>query len=90
LFTQRVELSENDKMDVVYLHPETDTINLTDDIRDYALLAIPMKSLCSENCKGLCPNCGANLNDGPCKCKEEKIDPRWEPLLKLKLKNKLN
>jgi len=90
LFTQKVEHFENDKMDVVYLHPETDKIDLTEDVRDYVLLAVPMKKLCSENCKGLCPKCGLNLNDGPCQCKEEKIDPRWEPLLKLKLKNKLN
>ena len=90
LFTQKVEHSENDKMDVVYLHPETDKIDLIEDIRDYVLLAVPMKKLCSEDCKGLCPKCGLNLNDGPCQCKEENIDPRWEPLLKLKLKNKLN
>ena len=90
LFTQKVEYSESDKMDVVYLHPETDKIDLTKDVRDYVLLAVPMKKLCSENCKGLCPKCGLNLNDGTCQCKEENIDPRWEPLLKLKLKNKLN
>ncbi|MGB5289790.1 MAG: DUF177 domain-containing protein [Ignavibacteriaceae bacterium] len=90
LFTQKIENSENEKMDVVYMHPETDKIDLTEDIRDYALLAVPMKKLCSENCRGLCPNCGINLNDNKCDCKEEKMDPRWEPLLKLKLKNKLN
>jgi uncharacterized protein len=90
LFTQKVEHSENEKLDVVYFHPETDKIDLTEDIRDYALLAVPMKRLCSENCKGLCTNCGADLNNGPCDCREEKMDPRWEPLQKLKLKNKLN
>ena len=90
LFTQKVEHSANEKMDVVYLHPETDKIDLTEDIRDYALLALPMKKLCSEDCKGLCSKCGKNLNEGTCNCKDEKIDPRWEPLQKLKLKNKLN
>jgi uncharacterized protein len=39
-----------------------------------------MKPLCEENCAGLCPSCGSNLNDGPCDCKHEAIDPRWEGL----------
>jgi DUF177 domain-containing protein len=86
LFMQNAENSENEKIDVVYLHPETDKIDLSEDIRDYALLALPMKKLCSEDCKGLCPKCGKNLNNGSCNCKDEKIDPRWEPLQKLKLK----
>lgn len=86
LFMLNAENSENEKIDVVYLHPETDRIDLSEDIRDYALLALPMKKLCSEDCKGLCPKCGKNLNDGLCNCKDEKIDPLWEPLQKLKLK----
>ena len=90
LFTQDVANYDNKKIDVVYLHPETDKIDLSKDIRDYALLAIPMKKLCSEDCKGLCPKCGKNLNDGPCDCRDEEMDPRWEPLQKLKIKNNLN
>jgi uncharacterized protein len=90
LFIQNINDSENEKIDIIYLHPETDKIDLSEDVRDYALLALPMKKLCSENCKGLCPKCGKNLNDGPCECRDEKIDPRWEPLQKLKTKNKLN
>ena len=82
--------NENDRNEIVFLHPDTDRIDLSKDIRDYALLAIPMKKLCSEDCKGLCPRCGKNLNEGPCDCKEETMDPRWEPLQKLKIKNKLN
>jgi len=88
LFRLKFDGSENEKEDVVYLHPETDKIELDDDIRDYAILAVPMKKLCSEECKGLCPNCGKNLNDGPCNCTKEAIDPRWEPILKMKTKNK--
>jgi uncharacterized protein len=90
LFVHNVENSENEKIDIIYLHPETDKIDLSKDVRDYALLAVPMKKLCSEECKGLCPKCGKNLNDGPCDCHEEEIDPRWEPLQKLKTKNNLN
>lgn len=47
------------------------------------LLAIPMKHLCSDNCKGICLNCGKNLNDGPCGCVTKSIDPRLEVLAKL-------
>lgn len=47
------------------------------------LLALPMKHLCSENCKGICVNCGKNLNDGSCGCVTKSIDPRLEVLAKL-------
>ena len=50
------------------------------------VLAVPMKNLCSEDCKGLCPKCGKNLNEGLCNCNEENIDPRWETIQKLKSK----
>lgn len=43
-------------------------------------LAIPMKPLCQPDCKGLCPNCGKNLNEGPCKCK---VDEGFQPFKKL-------
>jgi uncharacterized protein len=89
LFKQ-LEVENNDeKTDIIFIHPDTDKIELHEDIRDYAILAMPMKKLCSLDCKGLCPRCGKNLNDGPCDCKDENIDPRWEPLQELKLKNKL-
>lgn len=42
--------------------------DLTELLRQSILLALPIKPLCSEECKGLCPSCGANLNDGPCSC----------------------
>ena len=44
--------------------------------------AMPSKFLCDDDCKGLCPKCGANLNEGPCECKKD-IDPRFEALLSL-------
>jgi len=58
-------------------------IDITKDVRDTLLLAIPMKKLCREDCKGLCPRCGHNLNQGPCNCSQETIDPRWAALKKL-------
>ncbi len=75
---------ENESIDIVYLNADADKINIKDDVRDYALLAIPMKKLCSEDCKGLCYKCGKNLNEGVYECNETEIDERLKPLLKLK------
>lgn len=47
------------------------------------LLALPMKHLCNEDCKGICTNCGKNLNEGSCGCVTKSIDPRLEVLAKL-------
>ena len=56
-------------------------IDLTDAIYENLLLEQPIKVLCSEDCKGLCPQCGQNLNAKDCGCDREVIDPR---LVKLK------
>lgn len=52
-------------------------------VREAVILEFPIRFLCSEDCKGLCPRCGANLNRGPCECREREDDPRWAPLKKL-------
>ena len=62
-------------------------IDLSPDIRENMLLVLPMKHLCKETCRGLCPQCGMNLNDGTCECQQETIDPRWEKLKSLKFNN---
>jgi uncharacterized protein len=49
-----------------------DEVNLAAIVREQIHLAMPMKVLCSENCAGICPGCGANLNKEPCRCKREK------------------
>jgi uncharacterized protein len=58
-------------------------LDLTEAIRQYTLLAVPMKPLCREECAGLCQNCGKNLNQGPCDCPVQNIDQRWSKLTKL-------
>jgi len=82
------EPENNESFNLIYLPIDADKINIANDVRDYALLAISMKKLCKEDCKGLCPRCGKDLNEGKCNCIEKETDPRWEPLEKLK--NKLN
>ncbi len=80
------ENTNDDSLNVYYLTPETDTINITEDVKDYALLSVPMKRLCDEDCKGLCPSCGKNLNEGDCGCQKDEINPMWLPLQELKKK----
>lgn len=58
-------------------------IDLTSDIREIILLTIPMKIVCSQDCKGICPGCGKDLNQEQCVCSKQPIDPRWEGLQKL-------
>lgn len=55
-------------------------LHMADVIREYLLLALPMKPLCREDCKGLCPHCGHNLNEGPCDCNSDTVDERWNTL----------
>ena len=62
---------------------ERHVIDLSEAIRQYALLAVPMKPLCREDCAGLCPTCGQNLNRGACGCPCQETDPRWAKLQKL-------
>lgn len=62
---------------------ERHTLDLTEAIRQYAVMAIPMKVLCDKDCAGLCPKCGQNLNQGKCDCPAQEVDPRWSELTKL-------
>jgi len=78
------EVNESDDFNVKFLSPEQDKINLTNDVYEYAELSIPLKKLCREDCKGLCPHCGKNLNEEQCDCKSEIVPDVWEPLKKLK------
>ncbi len=58
-------------------------LDLTEAIRQYALLVIPMKPICRQDCAGLCAKCGHNLNMGVCNCPPQGADPRWSALRKL-------
>ena len=58
------------------------TLDLTETVRQYVVINLPMKPLCHQNCAGLCSACGANLNDRPCDCSTY-ADSRWSPLIDL-------
>ena len=71
-----------DELDVEYYNG--DFFSIESSIHDTAILAIPFAPKCKEDCKGLCPVCGANLNKVNCGCKVEKYNPLKETVLKLK------
>lgn len=81
------EQVESDDLNLYYLSPETDKIDIRGDVKEYARISVPMKILCSEDCRGLCPRCGKNLNEGDCDCQPDQINPVWSELLKLKKKD---
>jgi len=90
---QRERESEEDagveliKEDLEFSYYEGDRIHLDEFLNEQIVLSRPMKHLCSENCKGLCTRCGANLNEGSCDCKEEASDPRWDALKGYKVRS---
>ena len=59
---------------------------LEDVLREQVLLATPVRALCREDCKGLCPQCGGNLNVEQCQCEQHLSDPRWAALSEIKKK----
>ena len=66
---------------------EENGVALIDVVREQLLLWLPMRSLCGEDCKGICPLCGANWNRTDCNCREEFVDPRWETLRHMSFEN---
>lgn len=59
---------------------EGEEMDLNAMVNDQVLLSLPIKRLCREDCRGMCPQCGLNLNLGDCDCREEQVDPRLEKL----------
>lgn len=59
-------------------------LELEDVLKEQLLLAVPLKAVCREDCKGLCPHCGRNLNAESCNCAQEAPDVRWSALKDLR------
>lgn len=74
---------ETDDPDVYRLDPNDRELDLRPVIREEWILAAPSFALCRDDCKGLCPRCGTDLNSGSCQCDEKSADPRWDALRKL-------
>jgi uncharacterized protein len=78
------EIAEDDLSTAFY---ENEQIDLGQMMREQFLLSLPMKPLCSEACKGLCPVCGTNLNRSACDCKRSWDDRRFDALRELRTKD---
>ena len=68
-------------------HYQGDFVDLTSIICEQIILQIPIKTLCREECRGLCPRCGINLNTSSCNCHIAVVDNRMAVLKKMKVKN---
>ena len=66
-----------------YIETPDFTVELDEVVITDILLNLPQKNLCKEDCKGLCPTCGVNLNTGSCACNGKTVDPRLEILKQL-------
>ncbi len=78
LVVSSVEDDDSDYIEAPDYMLDTDAL-----LRDDILLELPSKFLCKDSCKGLCPKCGKNLNEGKCGCPEKEPDPRLAALAKL-------
>ena len=58
-------------------------LDVDEELSEMLEMDFPSKILCREDCRGLCPKCGANRNHGSCSCPEKEVDPRLAPLAKL-------
>lgn len=68
---------------IIWIKEEAGLLDLSDEIRDHVLLEIPMNPVCSDDCVGLCPSCGKNLNTDTCTCTGAPGDSRWDALREL-------
>ena len=75
------ELNEDDLSASVY---DNETIDVDELVREQIFLAMPTRILCRDECKGLCPVCGADKNATSCVCESQTVDPRWAALAKFK------
>lgn len=66
--------------DIFEIHQHGGLVDLDEALREAAMIAWPLRTVCSDSCRGLCPICGQNLNVAECDCKPEADDPRWDAL----------
>ncbi|MBR0575461.1 DUF177 domain-containing protein [Proteiniclasticum sp. BAD-10] len=76
---EKVSKDEQEDENIITLE-EGDVLDLRDVVLNNIYSALPLKVLCKEECKGLCQDCGFNLNHGTCECAHEELDPRFSAL----------
>ena len=78
--TEGADPGNLDPSEIQRISPGNNVIDITEDVRQTAILSVPLKLLCREDCKGLCPYCGKNKNIESCACTGATVDSRWEKL----------
>jgi len=84
LFRPGITETEADDAEIYVLPERSDELDLSEVVREQVLLSAPQYAVCEEACRGLCPKCGANLNEEQCRCEDETGDDRWAALRKLR------
>lgn len=74
------DTEQEDEEDACVIHQRSGEVDLSAPLSELALVALPQKRICSDRCRGLCPQCGVNLNREDCRCTHEAEDPRWADL----------
>jgi uncharacterized protein len=74
------EEEELDEERLLYVEHDVAALDIINYVRDAVILAMPLKPVCREDCRGLCFSCGHNLNEGECGCEPKIKDPRWQAL----------
>ena len=87
LFAEQVEEEEMDSGEVYPIPPRGGELDLSGAVREQVILAVPEFGLCREDCPGLCPRCGKDLNGGPCECVPEEPESPWDALKKIKFED---
>lgn len=78
--TVAVSLEADDDEDEYLLVGENSTVSIDEALMEELILSLPLRSLCKDDCKGICPKCGCNKNDVECDCVLSAPDPRWNVL----------
>jgi uncharacterized protein len=95
IYSQEVDETNHEGGEALELSPEElglmpirgEEIDFRDGIQEQVVLALPLRALCSDDCKGLCPQCGADLNEADCSCTKVVPAGRFAALRKLKLED---
>ena len=76
----QIEAEAEESNDIRYYHEDDTYLDISQEIREILILSLPMKPLCREQCAGLCPLCGEDLNQSACRCRNSTEDPRFSIL----------
>jgi uncharacterized protein len=88
LYREGVTEAEAEDAEIYALPSRANELDLSGAVREHLMLAVPEFAICRDACKGLCPSCGANLNETTCSCEPYPVDDRWAALLQLKGKDR--